>query len=351
MTRPTTTDAWASTGTLDDVAATLRDASDVVILTHAKPDGDAVGSTLALARTLAAMGKRATPVYLGPWPTRYDAIVAGTPTIREADGWSDDDALGDPDAVVIADTGSWSQVAAAAPFIRANADRAIVIDHHSHGDADIAPTRLIETNAAAAAEIVARLCMRLLGLDRPSELPLDVATPLYLGVATDTGWFRFPNTSAGTLRLAADLFEAGVDADRLHQISDQSDSPARLLLMRRALDSLRFLCDDRAAVMRLSREDFASAGATDDEAGGIIDLPKTVGATRVVALLTEVEPALTKVSFRSKAGEPLIDVNLVAQRFGGGGHVHAAGARLESSLDAATERVTHALEEAIANTT
>jgi phosphoesterase RecJ-like protein len=348
MNRPTApTESWTSVGTLDDIARALRDASSVAILTHAKPDGDAVGSTLALARTLASMGKRATPVYLGPWPKRFDEIVAATPVVHVEGGWPDPPEAEGVDAVVIADTGSWNQVASAAPFVRASAERAMVIDHHSHGDPDIAPLRVIETDAAAAAEIVARLCMDLLGVDRPGRLPLEVAIPLYMGIATDTGWFRFPNTTARTLRLAADLFEAGVDADWLCQVVDQSDSPARLLLMRRALDSLRFLCDHRGAVMRLSRQDFADCGADDDEAGGLIDLPKSVGETRVVAMLTEVDPGLTKVSFRSKAGEPLIDVNRIAQRFGGGGHVHAAGARLASGLDAATDRVVLALEEAI----
>ena len=242
------------------------------------------------------------------------------------------------------DTGAWSQLADLRPWLEGRADSTVVVDHHRHGDPDLATMRLIDIHAAAACEPVAGLCVGLLGVDSPAALPVEVATPLYLGLATDTGWFKFPSVTPRTLRLGADLLDAGVDADALYQITEQSDSPARLQLIRRALDSLKLLDGSRVAVMKLRRRDFDETGADPDESGGIIDIPKSVGAVRVVALLTEVDGANAKLSLRSKAhADDEVDVNLVAQRFGGGGHKHAAGARIAEPLDRAAELVASAL--------
>ncbi len=335
-------DDWSSNATLVEIADRLVGAKRVVVLTHAKPDGDAVGSSLALARALLLRGIEAIPVYLGPWPSRFDPLIAPTRVIHERHNWSADPAVTEADTVVIVDTGSWSQVADARAFIEPRRDSTIVIDHHSHGDPEIAAVRHVDSAAAAAAELIAVVAMRLAGVDSPKKLAREIAEPLYLGMSTDTGWFKYPNTTSRTLRLAADLMDAGVDADRLYQISEQGDTLARLRLMERALASLTLFDEDRAAIMSLSRTDFAATGATDDEYGGFIDLPKAIASVRVMALLTEVEPGLTKVSFRSKAalnGSEEVDVNLVAQQFGGGGHKHAAGAKIKMPLAQAVRAV------------
>lgn len=334
--------AWISNASIEEVAERLKGARRVVILTHSKPDGDAVGSTLALARALACLEIKATPAYLDPWPARFDPIVGSTPIVREHAGMWDSAALKDPDLIVIVDTGSWNQVADARQFIQARMGRTIVVDHHGHGDITDGTMRHINVSYAAACEPVARICSLLLGAKLKS-LPPDVAEPLYLGIASDTGWFRYSNTTAQTFRLAAALIDAGANADRIFQIAEQSDSPERILLMQRALSSLRLLDDNRVAVMTLRRKDFEETGTTDDEAGGLIDLPRSVGTVRVTLLATEVEPALTKVSFRSKAGDDEIDVNLIAQRFDGGGHKHAAGAKIKATVDETVERILGAL--------
>lgn len=338
--------AWTTTTTIREIAERLRRAQRVAILTHAKPDGDALGCSLALARTLGRIGKHAVPVFLDPWSPRFDAILADTPVVFEKPGWQERDLLRDIDTVVIVDTGSWSQVGAAREWLEARKDCAIVVDHHPHGHPDIAPMRLIDTDAAAAAEIIADLCRELLGLDSPADLPLDVAEPLYLGIATDTGWFRYSNLRSGTLRLAADLIEAGVDANRLFRETEQADEASRLRIMARALASIEFHDEARFAIMSISHKDLQECGATIDEVGGLTDMPQTVGSVKAVAMLYEIEPGLTKVSLRSKAGEGSIDVSKVAQRFGGGGHVHAAGVKLDKPIDEARRLIAQALSDA-----
>ena len=333
---------WSSNASIEEVTARLRTARRVVILTHSKPDGDAVGSTLALARSLRRLDVTATPAYLAPWPAKFDSIVADTPVVHEHHAMWQDPALKDPDLIAVLDTGSWNQVADARTFIKPLLDRTIIIDHHGHGDITDGTMRHIRVEYAAAAEPVARVCSMLLGC-KLRALPADVAGPLYLGVASDTGWFRYANTTAQTFRIAAALIDAGADADRIFQITEQSDPAERILLMQRALASLQLLDHNRIAVMVLRRKDFQETGTSDDEASGLIDLPRSVGTVRATVLATEMEPELTKISFRSKAGESEIDVNKVAQRFDGGGHKHAAGAKIRAPIDEAIRRVVEAL--------
>lgn len=345
-TRAAPRDTWTSNATLEQIGDRLVRCEKVAVLTHAKPDGDAVGSVLGIARSLLHRGIAATPVFLGPWAARFDPLLPPTRVIHENSGCFEDPALVDADAVVIVDTGSWNQVADARAYIEPRREIAIVIDHHQHGDPEMAATRHVDASAAAAAELVHVVAKRILGVRSAAGLPKDVSEALYLGIATDTGWFKYPNTTSRTLRLAADLMDAGVDADRLFQISEQGDTPARLRLIERALASLRLIDGDRGAIMCLSRADFADSGATDDESGGIIDLPKAIGTVKVIALLTELEPALTKVSFRSKAainGADEVDVNKMAQRFGGGGHKHAAGAKIRKPLAEAADDIAAAM--------
>ncbi len=352
---------WSSNISLREIAAGLRTQKRVAVLTHAKADGDAVGSVMAVVRTLRTLGVEAKGVFPAPWFARFEPFVGETPAVRLPEGDAASAALkadaivGGADRVLIVDTGSWAQVGDARAWLEPLSERAIVVDHHPSGNGEIASKRLIRTDAAAACEIVAELCCLLLGVDHASALPKDIAEPLFLGLATDTGWFRYSNTRPGTLRMAAELIEAGVDHSRVLAISEQSDKPARLRIVAKAMESLELLSNDRVAIISISNADLQSAGADLDDAGGLTDLPQTVATVRAVAVLTEAEPGLTKVSLRSKpplpgvpGAEKLVDVNAVAKKFGGGGHVHAAGAKIRAPLADAKRRIGAALVEALA---
>ena len=337
------TQAWESNADISAIARRIGDARRVAIFTHAKPDGDAIGSTLALARTLTRLGKHAVPVYLNPWPDRFDPIVGDTPIIKEHRDTFAEEALQEIDLAVILDTGSWNQLADARAWLEPRADHTIIIDHHAHGEPEIAEMRLIDTSAAAAAEIAAELCAQLLGVPT-NKLPVEVAEPLYLGIATDTGFFRYSSVTPGTMRLAAALIDAGVEHNALYRLVEQSDDVSRLRLITRSLNNMTFHAGDTVAVIAISQKDAEECGVSMDDVGGLGDLPQSVASVRAVAVLTELEADLTKVSFRSKAGKNHIDVNQVAQQFGGGGHVHAAGAKIHEALDSARARVIAALE-------
>lgn len=326
---------YSTNASIADIAAFLRRQRRLALLTHAKPDGDAVGSTLALARTLKRLNIEAWPVYLGPWSPRFDPIVASTPVIFEKHGCFTAAPLAEIDAAAVVDTGSWKQLADARAWLEPRSANAAIIDHHAHGDGDVAALRHIDATFASACELVAEVCRLLLGAASAAALPPDVAEALYLGIATDTGWFKYSSVKPRTLRLAADLIEAGVDHNRLYRWIEQNESPRRLLLLCKALSSLEYHADSRIALMTLTKAEIDESGASQDEIGGLTDLPQMVGSVRAVAVITELEPNLTKVSLRSKAsepGDPVFDVNKVGQVLGGGGHVHAAGAKIHLPL-------------------
>lgn len=345
-------DSWTSNTTLADIARTLAAASSVLVTTHVKPDGDAVGSSLALVRALLRKGANAQAVYFGPKPGWLKAVLGPTPAL---DLDTKTQPAFEPDSIVVIDTGSWVQIEPIAPWLKTRTDRTIVVDHHRHGDPGVSRRRHVDVSAAAVCQSAAEICRLILGLERVGQLPVEIAEPLYLGLATDTGWFRHSNVTPAVMRLAGDLIEAGVDHNRLYQLIEQQDTPARLRLIQRALASLELFDADSIAVMTLTRDDFSKSGAASADSGGLVDLPQSIASVRAVAVLTEADPGeygkndgavLTKISLRSKHGPTAVDVNAVAQTLGGGGHARAAGAKLPLPLSEAKAKVLAALRAA-----
>lgn len=333
--------SYVSNTTLPLIAAKLTQARSVLVTTHAKPDGDAFGSVIATAHALELAGKSVERWVVPPLPqslTVLNGMAAPVHLCTEQTGpWP----TGEPDAIVIADTGSSSQLGPLWPWVRQRRDRVIVLDHHLRGD-DIAAMRYVDTSAAAACEIVAEL-IDALGV---AWDPL-IAKALYVGVASDTGWFHFSNTTPRTLRLAARLLEHGVDHAALYQQLEQRERAEKLPLMARALTSLQPLADGTAALMLLAHKDFVETGATTQDTERLVDLPQVVAAVRLVALVTEPEPGRVRISLRSKPGPGAVDVNVLAMQFGGGGHARAAGAKVNGTPQDVLARLRPLIERAM----
>lgn len=334
-------DAYETNTTWTEIAGRILAAQRIALITHGKPDGDALGSLLALARALPQKDKTADLYVMGPLEPALARIIGDTPYRRAEEAPPGDEY----ELAIVVDTGAWSQLQPLETWLRARRERTIVIDHHSRGD-DVAALRMVNPRAAAAAELV---------VDLLDELECEltggaggVAEALYVGIATDTGWFRFTNVSPRTFTVAARLLECGVDKSRLYEILEENYHPGRLALEARALASVEYARDGAVAIQSLRREDFRETGCSVEDLTNIVNGPMIVGQVRVSILLSETGPAQTKLSFRSKpttGGGDWMDVNRLAQRFGGGGHVFAAGARLEVSLDEAKQTLLAALEE------
>lgn len=319
------------------ILSSLSASHKVLVTTHVRPDGDALGSSAALVLALRARGIPAKVLLLSHLPTKYSFVFKefGIEWIDAEQGFPRDFAINDYDTLVVVDTGTWSQLPGLKAHVEAFRGRKVVIDHHQTQE-DWADEKLVIPEAAAAGEIVAELIEQWdVNLDK------QLATSIFVALVSDTGWFQFSSTRPFTLRLAAQLIETGVDTDRLYQLLYQNERAERLFLHTRAMQSLEMLADNRLAVMQLRRQDFldTSAGVNDTE--NIINIPLQVRTIQVSVLLVEPpEGGPVRVSFRSK-GE--LNCAKFAEQFRGGGHHRAAGAKLDTSLDTARHQIVTAL--------
>jgi phosphoesterase RecJ-like protein len=346
-------ETWGSNTDIAGLASWLAGCKRVVVLTHVKPDGDAIGSTMAVTRALNLAAKRevAIPWYWGPLPDWMKDIAGKTPyrVVSEASP-AHHDHREDPDAVIILDTGSWSQLHEVREWLLDRHAIAGVMDHHRQGNADVAPRRVVLPEAAAVCEPAAELCRLLLRLPSTAALPKEVAEPLYLGMATDTGWFQHSNVSPASLRLAADLLQAGAPHARLYELIEQRDRVSRLRLLARALNSLEMHQNDRVAMMTLTLKDFEDCHAAPTDSAGFSELCLACEAVKVSVVLTEAFRTevggghITKVSFRAKSGPGGVNVAAIAEKLGGGGHIPAAGAKVPLPLAQAKQKVIEALK-------
>ena len=321
---------------MERIAARLSAADRLLIVTHARPDGDAVGAMAALAAAARAAGKSARTLVPGGVPERWmflfpEARPAGTERFA---------ALADEaDLVVVVDTCAFAQLDGLEGALRARRDKIVVLDHHATRD-DVGSVQWIDTSAAAAGVMVAELLEAMSWPVTPA-----VAEALMTAVTTDTGWLRFANTDGRCLRAAAKLLDAGVRPDELYSRLYEADRPERLRLLTRALASLRLEADGRIATMSLRGADFTETGARADETENFVNEALRIGCVEVAILLAETGDC-TRVSLRSRGA---VDVSQVARAFGGGGLVRAAGLRAPEDIDALARKLVDACARALAD--
>jgi len=334
--------------TVEDLARELRAARSVLVTTHQKPDGDALGSVLAVVRACQAVGVPAEGWVVDPCEGNLRSFE-GSSCVVHVHPRKPELPRGDHDLVVVVDTGAWTQLEVIAPWLRERHAQVIGFDHHARGDL-VAARRVVDVGCGSCTALLARLVDAMgvsLAAGADERGRGSIAEALYMGLATDTGWFRFPNARAAEFALAARLLEAGVDKDAMYQQIEQSSRAERVELQACALSSLEMLSAGRVALMRLRAADFAETGAMLEETAGIVNIPMEIAAVRASILVVEdAQAGIIKLSFRSKPADDsgsFIDVNELAARFGGGGHVHAAGAKQQGTLDEVVSRVRTAI--------
>ena len=322
---------------LQRIIETLARSKRVLVTTHVRPDGDALGSSAALVLGMKQKGVDADVLLLSHLPRKYSFIYdeGGVRHVDVEGGFPPEFSLDAYDALVVVDTGTWSQLPGLRERVEAWPRTKVVIDHHLTQQ-EWADVKHVDTSAGACAEIVAELLERW-GV----ELDSPMATALFVGIVADTGWFMFSNTRPVTLRRAARLMEAGVDTDRVYQLLYQNERAERIALHTRGLAGMELLDDGRVAVMRLRKGDFAAARAHVNDTENLINIPLQIRAVEVSVLVSEPpDGGPVRVSLRSKGQ---VDVARFAEQFGGGGHARAAGLKFETSLDEAHDKVVSAL--------
>ena len=319
----------------------LRPCKKVLITTHARPDGDALGSTAAMSLALRKINIASEILLLSHLPRKYSFLFHdhGLAHIDAEPAIPSHLNLDHYDALLVVDTGTWSQLPGLEERITKWPKPKIVIDHHLTQE-QWADVKLVDSSAAAAGEIVGQL------IDR-WNIPYDraIATCLYVAIVSDTGWFQFSNTRPQTLRLGAKLMELGVDTDRIYQMLYQNERAERVALQTRAQDSLELLADGRLAVMTIRKEDFQQTRANVPDTENLINIPLQIATVEVAILITEpLDDGPVRISLRSKGQ---IDVARFAEQFGGGGHARASGLKISTNLADARDQVVAAMVESM----
>ena len=309
MSQPTTTDSDVRA-----VAGAIRANDSFLVVTHENPDGDALGSMLAMAMALCELGKDVVMYLSGVAPTPGEYGFLDLSDLRRA---LPDDL---EERVLLAlDCASERRIGPELEAVE-RARMVVNVDHH-HDNSRFGDLNLIVDDASSTAEIVRDV---LASLD--VQLSSDIAEALYVALVTDTGRFQYSNTTPKALRLAADLVEAGADVHGIFRLVYETVQFAKLKLLARALGRAELYENGRLVVSYLLKEDFAEIGAEEPYSEGIIDYLRSVEGSEMVALIREPprdEGPARRISLRSSRDE--VDVSAVARAAGGGGHRQAAG--------------------------
>ena len=308
------------------VAEALRSNDRFIVTTHENPDGDALGSLLAMTFALCELGKDASMYLFGevPIPNEY-AFMNFAGIVRGPNP----DSSGQ--VIVALDCANERRLGPETALLE-KAQLVVDIDHH-HDNTRFGKVNLIVGHASSTGEILADV-FRELGI----RLTPQIAEALYIAVVTDTGRFQYANTTAKALRLAAELVEAGADVHRVFQGVYENVAFAKLKLVARALENAEVFEGGRVVVSHLEREDFEAAGAEEPYSEGIIDYLRAVEGTELAALIREPPTAngpTHRISLRTTEAD--LDVSAIARKSGGGGHRQAAGFSSEASIEEITE--------------
>lgn len=319
-----------SNSTLDAIASVLRNKQRFLVLSHFRPDGDAIGCALAMGLCLKEMGKEVKVWNEDGLPQRFaflqqSALINTPPQAAEAF-----------EVVIVLDTAVRNRVGARCLEKIAPGALWINIDHHVSNDR-LGDLLYIDSAAPAAGQILFELFQQC-GL----PLTAPMADALYAAISTDTGSFQYPNTTARTYEIAAELVRLGVNIGAINQALYENSPRRRLELLRALLNVLRFSAGERVASFALSAQTAFDLGTIPDDTEGLIDTIRSIEGVVVAAFFEELEGGLIRLSLRSK--DARVDVCAICGEFGGGGHTLASGARVAGTLSEVQERVLAAID-------
>jgi len=314
--------------TLAEIGGVLRAHQRFAILSHVRPDGDALGSQLGLALSLSKLGKTVMVRNEDGLLEKYSFLPGGeflqTP-------------LGEPqdfDVAIALDTATQARLGTATELVR-SAKIWINIDHHpsNPGYGDLV---YIDSTAPATGQILFELI-------QSQGLPMDaaIAENLFVAISTDTGSFQYPNTTARTFEIGAELLRCGVDVGRVSQLLYESYPRRRTELLRELLGTMRFEANGQIACFSLSLKVAAELGVKPEDNEGLIDHLRAIQGVIVAIFFEELIEGKVRVSMRSK--NERVDVSAICQKFGGGGHKLAAGARVRGTLAEVEEKILKAI--------
>lgn len=312
-----------------EIVKLISEAGGIAIFPHVSADGDAIGSSLALALSLKNAGKKVAVYIEEDIPTVY-RFLPGTELMSFSD--SQDEAM---DLNIALDTGDVGRLATRGEVFF-NAPCTINIDHHVT-NTKYALLNFVDASSASTGEIIYTLLKKL-----KYTIDKDIATCLYTALSTDTGGFKYSNTTAETHRIAAELLSTGIDIGELSQRIFDNTTFTKLKLTQKSIELLELLQDDKLAVVALSQEDLISTGAKDEDCDGIVNIGRSIEGVEVSLLVKEKSNNEVRINLRSKT---YVDVSEIAAAFGGGGHKRAAGCTVNGTLQDVRNQLIKAVTE------
>jgi phosphoesterase RecJ-like protein len=314
--------------TLAEIGAVLRAHERFAILSHVRPDGDALGSQLGLALSLSKLGKTVMLRNEDGLLEKYSFLPGGE-FLQTPQGEPQDF-----DVAIALDTATQARLGTATELVR-SAKIWINIDHHpsNPGYGDLV---YIDSTAPATGQILFELI-------QSQGLPMDaaIAENLFVAISTDTGSFQYPNTTARTFEIGAELVRVGVDVGRVSQLLYESYPRRRTELLRELLGTMRFEANGQIACFSLSLKVAAELGVKPEDNEGLIDHLRAIQGVIVAIFFEELAEGKVRVSMRSK--NERVDVSAICQKFGGGGHKLAAGARVRGTLAEVEQKILKAI--------
>lgn len=298
--------------------AAIHASSSVILTGHERPDGDCIGAQAALARVLEALGKRVHVLNPDPPEAAFDYLASEVEY-----GVHTGEALPEHDLCVLLDISELERCGSLAEPLRASSASKLVIDHHVHHGDEWWDHCLVDRSASATGLLVHRLAAAL-GV----ELDPVASAGVFTSLVTDTGWFKYSNTDAETLRVAGEMVTRGVQPDLLFSAIYQRNEPALPHELGQLLANLEYFADGRLALLASDPK----GGPFDGNSDLLLDILRSVDRVEVVLFLRIASDGRIKLSARSKGS---FDVNALAREFGGGGHVKASGATLDGPMEAA----------------
>lgn len=307
----------------EQIIGEINKSSKVAITSHVAPDGDNIGSSLALCLALRKLDKKVDFVLDDHIPEVYKFLTGAKEAVRPASFENLE-----YDLVIALDCGDLDRLGRVK--LLTEKTPLVNIDHHI-SNTNFGDVNLVEENASATAEIVYKL-IKSMGI----FIDQEIAECIYTGIVTDTGMFQYSNTSEETHSIAAELIIAGVKPSDIFNKVYQNNPKEKILLMKEALQSLEFHFNNRVTSISVSKKQMDEISRVELDTEGVVNLARDIADVEVAVFLKEKEPNVIKASLRSKN---LVDVCAIAKVFGGGGHIRASGCTINGSLEQAKQLI------------
>ncbi len=311
---------------METINKRISESNNILITSHVRPDGDALGSEAAVYHLLKRIKKNPVIYNSSPLPWEFNFLNQDN-IFHQYDTKKDKASLADFDLAIVLDVGSFSRLGALGDDLKESGLPVICLDHHPIRSKEF-EYELVDTDAAATCSLIYEFIME----TNPQLMNLDIANAIWVGIMTDTGSFRFENTSPKTMKISAKLLDFGVTPGALYRHIYENKLPAQMLLLGMVLQNVQYARDGKIAWFFITQEMADKAGARLEEVDGYTDFVRTTHGVEIAIMFLEREKENIRLNFRSKGN---VIINEIAKNHDGGGHKFAAGATIHKTIQEA----------------